>query len=298
MKVGFIGIGKMGAPMCRNLVKSGLHVIVHDVSADAVKNMVGAGATGAASPKAVAGQVEVVFTCLPYPHVVEQVALGKEGIADGIHAGLIVVDFSTCDPAITRKVAAALAQKGVPFLDAPVAGGVPGAETATISVMVGGDKAAYEEVLPLLRCVGKNIWHVGASGAGSIFKIFNNLLGFCNMAAANDAFMAISKLGLDADKFLEVISNSSGGSHALERHRRKVLPGDFTAEFTIDLAYKDLGLALKMGEEAGVPLQFAGLLKNIMMEGRAIGIGHGDLCAIMRVIEHNMKHEVRSKPKA
>jgi len=298
MKVGFIGIGKMGAPMCRNLIRSGHEVIVHDVAAAAVNTMTDAGATSAPSPKAVTAQVEVVFTCLPYPHIVEKVALGQDGIVAGIHAGLIAVDFSTCDPAITRKVAAELEKKGVPFLDAPVAGGVPGAETATISVMVGGDKAAYERVLPLLRAVGKNIWHVGDSGAGSIFKIFNNLLGFCNMAAANDAFMAISRLGLDPGMFLEVISNSSGGSHALERHRRKVLPGDFTAEFTIDLAYKDLGLALKMGEEAGVPLQFAGLLKNIMMEGRAIGIGHEDLCAIMRVIEHHMRHEVRSKKRA
>jgi 3-hydroxyisobutyrate dehydrogenase-like beta-hydroxyacid dehydrogenase len=293
MKLGFIGVGKMGAPMCRNLIKHGYQVIVHDTSVEAAARL--EGATSAGSPQAVASQAEVVFTCLPYPHVVEQVALGENGIAAGIHDGLIAVDFSTNDPALARKIAAELGKRRVPFLDAPVAGGVPGAEAGTISVMVGGDKAAFDRVLPLFQAVGKNIFHVGESGAGCIFKILNNLLGFCNIAAANEAFMVISRLGLSPDKFLEVIENSSGGSHALERHRRKILPGDFTAEFTLELAYKDLGLALKLGDEAGVPLQFAGLLKNIMTQGRAIGLGHEDLCTIMRVIEHNVRHEVRSR---
>jgi len=294
MKLGFIGVGKMGAPICRNLIKHDHAVTVHDTSPEAQARLTSAGGTAGASPADVTRKSDVVFTCLPYPHIVEEVVLGQNGIAEGIHEGLVAVDFSTNDPGIVRTISAELAKRGVPFLDAPVAGGVPGAESGTISVMVGGDKAAFDKVLPLFKAVGKNIYHVGASGSGAVFKILNNLLGFCNMAAANEAFMVVSKLGLDVDKFLEVIENSSGGSHALERHRRKVLKGNFTAEFTIDLAYKDLGLALKLGEESGVPLQFAGMLKHIMMEGRAIGIGHEDLCAMMRVLEHNVKHEVRS----
>lgn len=295
MKAGFIGVGKMGGPMCRNLIRKGHEVVVHDPDAQAAARCTAEGAGEAGSPRAVAGQCEVVFTCLPYPHIVEEVALGPEGIAAGAHDGLVVADFSTNDPAIVRRIAAELEGRGVPFLDAPVAGGVPGAESATISIMVGGDKAAFQRILPLFRTMGEKIYHVGGSGGGAVFKILNNMLGFCNMAAASEAFMMVARAGFDPDTFLEVLENSSGRSGALERFRRKVLPGNFDAEFTLDLAYKDLGLALKLGEETGVPLMFPGIVKHWMMEGRAIGLGHEDLCTLMRVLEHNLQTEVRSR---
>ena len=294
MKIGFIGVGNMGGPICRNLIKNDYSVLVHDIVPEAAARCTELGAAAAKSPRAVAEACDVVFTSLAFPHIVEEVVLGPDGIAEGLHDGLIVVDLSTNDPVVVKRLAAELGRRGVPFLDAPVSGGTDGAEAATISVIVGGDRAAYDNVLPMLQAIGKSIYHVGPSGAGSVFKIVNNMLAFCNMAAANEALMLISKTGHDPETFLDVVEQSSGASAGLGRLRRKVLAGNFEAEFTMDLAYKDLGLALKLGEQAEVPLVFPGAVNHILLEGRALGMGSQDVCAMMRVLEHNLRLEVRA----
>ncbi|MEE8555278.1 MAG: NAD(P)-dependent oxidoreductase [bacterium] len=294
MKIGFIGVGNMGAPICRNLIREGHPVRVHDVSPAAVERMTALGAEAVESPRHLAEAAEVVFACLPTPAVAEEVLLGSGGVIEGARAGLTVADFSTNGPALARMAAERLGERGVDYLDCPVAGGVKGAEAATLSVMAGGDAAAFERVLPLFRQLGRNVFHVGPSGAGCVFKILNNMVRFCNMAASNDAFMIVARAGLDPARFLEVLEQSSGGSAALDRMGRKVLKGDFGADFALDLAYKDIGLALALGEETGVPLRFVGVLKELLLEARAQDMGADDVCAMVRVIERSLGTEIRS----
>jgi len=295
MKVGFIGLGNMGGPMCRNIIKGGHDVIVLDLNPAAVKTCTDLGAKAGTSPKDVASQVDVIMTSLPMPKDVEAVALGPNGIIEGIRQGTVYIDLSTNSPIMIRKIAAAFAPKGVVTLDAPVSGGAIGAEKKTIAIMVGGDKAAYDQCMPVFESFGQSISFLGALGSGAIAKIVNNMLAFCNMAAAAEGLMLGAAAGIDPEALNEVIRNSSGNSMAYRGVAHKTLNGDWSATFTIDLAYKDLHLALELGDELGIPLPQGAQTHNLMRLARGMGYGGDDATAIMRVYEKTLGREIRKK---
>lgn len=298
MKVGFIGVGNMGGPMCRNLIRnSGHEVLVHDRDAAAVQRCVDAGGVGAGSVAEAAAGADVVFTSLPMPKDVEAVALGDGGIGDSARQGTVHVDLSTNSPTAVRGIAAALAARGVKMLDAPVSGGTVGAEKATIAIMVGGDRAVFDECAPLFESFGKNVIYAGALGAGSIAKIVNNMVAFCNMASGAEGLMLGAAAGIDPDVLNRIIRNSSGDGFGYRAVARKALAGDWSPTFALDLAYKDMHLALQLADEIGIPLPLAAQTHNLMRMARGSGYGGDDATAMMRVYEDTLRREVRGKPR-
>jgi 3-hydroxyisobutyrate dehydrogenase-like beta-hydroxyacid dehydrogenase len=294
MKIGFIGVGNMGGPMCRNIIKkSGHEVIVGDLSAAAVKACTDLGARAGGTPREIAAEADVVMTSLPMPADVERVALGPDGIGEGAHEGLVYFDLSTNSPLVVRRVAEQLVAKGITMLDAPVSGGVIGAEKGTIAIMVGGEQAIFEIHRPLLQSFGENLIHCGALGSGSIAKIVNNMIAFCNMAAGAEGLMLGAVAGIDPKVLNQVIRNSSGNSMGYRGVAKKTLEGDWSASFALDLAYKDMHLALELADELGVPLSLSPQVHNLMRIARAQGHGSDDTVAIMRVYEKALGREVR-----
>jgi 3-hydroxyisobutyrate dehydrogenase len=293
MKVGFVGVGMMGGPMCRNVLKGGHEVVVYDLNPDAMARVAGAKTTAATSPKAVAEQAAVVFTSLPMPADVEAVVLGENGIAAGAKKGHTLVDLSTNAPAMVKRIAETLAARGIAFLDAPVSGGVDGAEAATLAIMCGGKPADFERVKPVLDCIGKNVFLVGEIGAGSIAKLCNNMISFCNLAVASEALMLATRAGLNPALMADVIKASSGDSASLKRIVRKGLRGDWQQEFALNLAHKDLTLALDLGRQTETPLAFGSYTYTILQQGRAKGWGKDDVGAVLRVLESALGTEVR-----
>ena len=295
MKVGFIGVGHMGGPMCRNIIKGDHEVTVYDLSAEAVQACVELGATAGASAQDAASRVDVVMTSLPMPADVEAVALGGHGIAAGARPGTIFVDLSTNAPAMVRRIAAELATKDIVTLDAPVSGGVVGAEAATIAIMVGGDKTAFETCLPVFQSFGKTILHVGELGTGSIAKLVNNMIAFCTMAAAAEGLMLGAAAGIEPAVLNQVVRNSSGDSFGFRALAKKALVGDWSPNFAIELAYKDLHLALQMADELRVPLALGPPVHNLMRMACGMGFGDDDTTAMMRVYETILNREVRAE---
>ena len=295
MKVGFIGAGNMGGPMCRNVIRnSGREILVYDRDAAAVRRCEEAGGTGVGSIAEAVSESDVVFTSLPMPRDVEAVALGEGGIGESARQGTIHVDLSTNSPTMVRSIAARLEPKGVRMLDAPVSGGVIGAEKATIAIMVGGDRAVFDECLPLFESFGKNVIYAGALGAGSIAKIVNNMVAFCNMASGAEGLMLGAAAGIDPDVLNQVIRSSSGDGFGYRAVARKALAGDWSPTFALDLAYKDLHLALELADEIGIPLPLAAQTHNLMRMARGSGYGGDDATAMMRVYEDTLKQQVRS----
>lgn len=298
MKVGFIGVGNMGGPMCRNIIKnSGHEILVHDRDAAAIQRCEEVGGTGVGSiAEAVAGS-DVVFTSLPMPRDVEAVALGEGGIGESARQGTVYIDLSTNSPTMVRSIAARLEPKGVRMLDAPVSGGVIGAAKATIAIMVGGDRAVFDEHRPLFESFGKNVIHTGGLGTGCIAKIVNNMMAFCSMASGAEGFMLGAAAGIDPDVLNQVIRNSSGDSFGFRAVAHKALRGDWSQDFALDLAYKDLHLALELADEIGIPLPLGVQTHNLMRMARGMGYGGNDTTAMMRVYEETLKREVRGKPR-
>lgn len=296
MKIGFVGIGQIGAPMCRNLIKRKQDVIIFTRRPAAGADMISLGAEAAGSVKELAASCDVVFTCLPGPPEIEEVVLGPHGIAAGANPGLTYIDLSTNSPSLARGLASELANKGVFMLDAPVSGGVTRAEAGEISIIVGGERAVFDKMEPLLRCMGKNIYYTGPVGSGCTIKLINNLLTFCNLTAANEGFMLAAQAGVELEILLEVVNNSSGASDIVKRKMRtKVLRGDFTPQGSLNTTYKDLNLALRLGEEMGSPLFLGSLVGNMMRQAIAKGYGNQDVSALIRPLEDVMGKEVRSK---
>ncbi|MBC8241646.1 MAG: NAD(P)-dependent oxidoreductase [Alphaproteobacteria bacterium] len=292
MKVGFIGLGHMGGPMCRNIIKGGHEVIVHDLVADAVQGCVDLGATAGGSIANVASQVEVVMTSLPMPKDVEAVALGPGGIGENAKPGTIYVDLSTNSPAMIRKIAEALAAKDIVTLDGPVSGGVVGAENATIAIMVGGDKASFDACMPVFESFGKTIVHTGELGTGCIAKLVNNMIAFTNMAAGAEGLMLGVAAGIDPAILDQIIRNSSGDSMGYRGIAKSALERDFAPAFTVDLAYKDLRLAMELADDLDMPLLLGPQVHNIMRMTRSKDQGGENVTAIMKAYEDIMDKQV------
>jgi 3-hydroxyisobutyrate dehydrogenase-like beta-hydroxyacid dehydrogenase len=272
MRVGFIGTGNIGNPMARNVLRAGHELFVNDLRESACANLLELGATWAATPAEAAAQAEVVLTSLPGPNEVEAVLTGADGILAGARPGMVYVDLSTNAPSTARRLAAVAAARGVTYLDAPVSGGVTGAEKATLCVMVGGDRAVFERYKPLLEAIGTNVFHLGDVGAGCTAKLVNNLIALGVGHLINEALVAGVKAGIDARTLYDVMAVSSaarfvpGVPRLLERHFDH-------ATFTLALAAKDVGLAVSLGRENGVPMPAAAAIEQALLT--AVAAGHG-----------------------
>ena len=283
--VGFIGLGIMGRPMAKNLLKAGYPLIVHSRSQGPVDEVVGAGAKRAASPREVAGQCEVLITMLPNSPDVELVALGKDGIAEGARKGLLYLDMSTISPLVSQKVGAALAAKGVRTLDAPVSGGEKGAIDAALSIMVGGDAADFEAALPVFQAMGKTITHLGPLGAGGFTKLANQVIVAVNLTALGEALTLAKKAGLDRALTLKALGGGLAGSRCLDQKTPNYVSGTYNPGFKVDLHFKDLGLIMESSRALGVPLPCTALVQELFNALRVKGRGGLDHSGVITLLE-------------
>ena len=294
-RVGFIGLGIMGKPMARHLLEAGHVLTVHNRSRAAVEELVAQGAAEANSPAEVARASEVVFTCLPNSPDVELVALGPQGIVQGLQPGAIYVDMSTISPVVTKRVAAAIAARGATMLDAPVSGGQIGAENATLSIMVGGEEAAFQKVLPLLQAMGRNIVYIGASGAGQVAKAANQIVVGLTHEAIAEALVLAAKAGVDPARVVQAISGGAARCWALENRAPRVIKRDFEPGFYAAYHLKDLGIALDAAADVGAVLPVTAVVRELYRSLVSNGEGRLDHSAIIRVIERLSNVEVKAE---
>ena len=283
--IGMIGLGIMGRPMAKNLIKAGLPVIVHSRSQGPVNELVGAGAKRGSSPKDVAAQAEVLITMLPNSPEVEEVALGMDGIIEGARKGLLFLDMSTISPLVSQKVGKALTAKGVRMLDAPVSGGEKGAIDATLSIMVGGEKADFDAALPIFQTLGKTITHLGPLGAGGFTKLANQIIVAVNLTALGEALTLAKKAGLDRELTLKALSGGLAGSKCLEQKTPNYVAGTYKPGFKIDLHFKDLGLIMESGRALGVPLPCTAIVQELFNAMRVKGRGGLDHSGVITLLE-------------
>ena len=264
--IGFIGLGNIGNPMSRRVLGAGFPLVAYDVQPEALDRLVQAGAEKASSPQDVASRATKICLSLPISPIVEQVCLGTDGLIEGAEAGTVVIDLTSGNPPHTVQIATRLAERRIHFLDAGVSGGIPGAEAGTLGIMVGGDESIYEACLPVLQAIGKNIYHMGQSGAGHMTKALNNFCAAANYMAACEAVTVATKAGLDPAKVVAAMNASSGMSFATQhRFPSFVLKGDFThaGGMATELMTKDITTALGVGKEVGVPMPIAGLMQQL-----------------------------------
>ncbi len=293
--VGFIGLGIMGRPMAKNLLKAGYSLIVHNRSQAAVRELVGLSAKSASSPDAVARDAQVIILMLPNSPDVELVALGPQGLIEGVRSGQTVVDMSTISPIVSQKVGAALAKKGVRMLDAPVSGGEKGAIEGTLSIMVGGEPAVFDEVLPIFRAMGKTITHLGPLGSGGFTKLANQIIVAVNLTALAEALTLAAKAGLDIELTLKALGGGLAGSRCLEQKTPNYLAHEFKPGFKIDLHYKDLGLIMEAARALGVPIPTTAVVQELFSAVRVRGGGGLDHSGIITLLEHLAGVEVRKR---
>jgi 2-hydroxy-3-oxopropionate reductase len=283
--LGFIGLGIMGRPMAKNLLKAGYPLVVHNRSKGPVEELTTAGARSAPSAKAVTEQVDVLITMLPNSPDVELVALGPQGILEGAHPGLICVDMSTISPIVSQKIDKALAPRGVKMLDAPVSGGERGAVEATLSIMVGGDKSTFDLVLPIFQAMGKTITHLGPLGAGGFTKLANQIIVAVNLTALGEALTLARKAGLNRELTLKALGGGLAGSRCLEQKTPNYLSNTYNPGFRVDLHFKDLGLIMESGRALGVPLPTTALVQELFAALRVRGRGGLDHSAVITLLE-------------
>jgi 2-hydroxy-3-oxopropionate reductase len=261
MKIGFIGLGIMGNPMAKNLLKAGHKLVVYDIVAPHVSELVEAGATTGSSPKDVASQCELIITMLPNSPHVKTAVLGKNGVIEGAKPGSVLVDMSSIAPLVSREVAAALASKGIEMLDAPVSGGEPKAIDGTLAIMVGGKEAVFENVL--LKMGGSAVL-CGDIGAGNVTKLANQIIVALNIAAMSEAFVLATKSGVDPERVFNAIKGGLAGSTVLNAKGPMVLEGNYKPGFRIELHIKDLQNALDTAHETGVPIPLTSQVMEMM----------------------------------
>ena len=294
-KIGFVGLGIMGLPMIKNLLKAGYELVVHDLNREPVQELVAAGAQEAFSPQEVAKESAVIITMLPDSPDVELVALGPDGLAQGVSAGDIFVDMSTIAPSVAVRVAEALAQKGARCLDAPVSGGDVGAINATLSIMVGGDAATFDEVGPIFEALGQTITLCGPNGAGQTVKACNQIQVALNFVGMAEALVLGAKAGVDPAIIVQVLSGGYAQSRVMDVRGPRAIRGDFQPGFKSRFHFKDLNIILKTGLDYGVPLPVTGLVHELFAAMLAAGRGDLDHSGIITVLEDLAKVQARTE---
>ncbi|WP_349239108.1 2-hydroxy-3-oxopropionate reductase [Petroclostridium sp. X23] len=293
MKIGFVGLGIMGKPMSKNLLKAGYELVVFDINKDAVNEVVEAGATAGNSPKDVASQCEYIITMLPNSPHVKTVVLGENGVLEGAKAGSIVIDMSSIAPLASKEVSAKLAEKGVEMLDAPVSGGEPKAVDGTLSIMVGGKQEVFDKCKDILSKMGASVVLCGEIGAGNTTKLANQIIVALNIAAMSEALVLGTKAGVSPEAIYNAIRGGLAGSTVLDAKAPMVMAGNFKPGFRIDLHIKDLANAIETGREVGAPLMLTSQVMEILQALKVDGKGQNDHSGIVQFYEKLAQVEVR-----
>ncbi|MFC1977262.1 NAD(P)-dependent oxidoreductase [Chloroflexota bacterium] len=294
MKVGFIGIGEMGRHMSRHVLEAGYELVVNDIRKDAALELLSKGATWVDTAQAVAQSCEVVLTSLPMPKDVEDVVYGEHGLMAGWKKGDILIETSTNSPAVVRKISKDAQVKGVDVLDAPVSGGTKGAETRRMSIIVGGKIEILEKVRKILEAMGDVVIHVGDVGCGNIAKLINNMISFGCSEITYEGMVLGVKAGIDPGTLREVINNSSGNNNCAQNALPTVFAGNFEPGFRVNLAIKDIGLALGMAKDYTVPTPVGAAVEQRLLEARASGLGEKGAQSIVLLLERLAGIEVRA----
>jgi 2-hydroxy-3-oxopropionate reductase len=276
MKIGFIGLGIMGKPMAKNLLKAGHDVVVFDIMKANVDELVAAGATAGSSSADVASQVPLVITMLPNSPHVKTVVTGEKGVLEGASKGLKLIDMSSIAPLASQEIEKACSEKGVKMLDAPVSGGEPKAIDGSLAIMVGGDKALFDELKDILLVMGASAVHCGAIGAGNTTKLANQIIVGLNIAAVAEAFTMVKKAGVDPQLVFEAIKGGLAGSTVMNAKAPMMMESNFKPGFKIDLHIKDLANALDTGHDVGSPLPLTAAVREMMETLHADGFGQDD----------------------
>jgi len=284
-KIGYIGLGIMGKPMARNIMKAGYEMVVHNRSRESVHELVSEGAIEAHSPAEVAAQVDVIFTNLPDSPDVELVALGENGIIQGTHEGLIYIDNSTIKPATARRVGGKLAEKGVTMLDAPVSGGDIGAINGTLTIMVGDSAEALEKVMPILQAIGETITHVGGLGDGQIAKAANQIMVAAQMVAMGELLILAQKAGADPEKVVQAIRGGAAGCWTLDNKPHHLFAGNREPGFKAYMQAKDLSIVMDTAREYGIPLPSTAVNTQLFNALLEMGWAERENSAVVGVIE-------------
>jgi len=291
-KIGFIGLGIMGKPMSKNLIKAGHELTVYDLVDASVRELESAGAKAAHSSREVAEKSDLVITMLPDSPDVEKAALGSDGIFEGIKKGSTYVDMSTISPVTSKRLAEVAKNKGVRILDAPVSGGEKGAIEATLTIMVGGPKEVFDDCLPIFQAMGKNIVYCGGVGSGQVVKACNQILVAGVLEVAGEALVLGTKAGVNPETVLKVIAGGYA-MRVLDARGPLILKGDFKPGFKTRLHYKDLGIALAAGSEYGVPLPVTSLIHEMMGIMKVWGRGEYDHSGIITVLQDLARAETK-----
>lgn len=292
-RIGLIGLGIMGKPMGKNLLKAGFGLTVWNRSAGRDTELIELGATAAGSPREVAENSDIIITMVGDSPDVQQVILGEHGVIHGVKAGSVVVDMSTISPQVTREIAVALKQKGADMLDAPVSGGEKGAIEGTLSIMVGGDAAVLERVRPVFEAMGKRIVHIGDNGMGQVCKLANQIAVVLNNLAMSEALVFAAKSGADVNKVLEAVSAGAAGSWALNNYAPKILRRDFSPGFMVSLQQKDLKLVMEASREMNLSLPGTALTYELQKSLQAQGLEREGNFALVKIIEQLAGVEVK-----
>ncbi len=293
MNIGFIGLGIMGKPMARNLIKAGYRLTAYDIVRESVEEIVAAGAEAGKSARDVASRSDATITMLPDGPEVETVVLGPEGVLEGAGPGSVIVDMSSISPLVAQRVGKACAEKSVAFIDAPVSGGEPKAIDGTLAIMAGGDRVSFQKVLPLFQVMGSSAVLTGPIGAGNVTKLANQIMVAVNIAAMGEALVLASKAGLDPEVVFNAVKGGLAGSAVLNAKAPMVISRNFKPGFRISLHQKDLRNALSAAEAMKVPLPFTSLAQQVLVS--LVNSDRGDLdhSAIATFIEDMAKTEVK-----
>lgn len=284
-KIGFIGLGTMGAPMAANLLKQGYEVTVYNRTAAKCGPLVKQGARAASTPREAAAGADTIITMVSDDASISAVYEGADGLLAGLASGATVIDCSTISPALVKKLAALIADQGSAFLDAPVTGSSPAAIDGTLVFMVGGDGDVLAREMDIFECLGKKVLHMGDNGTGAVAKLAHNTIVGINNLALAEGFSIAAKSGLPADRFLELVQLGSAGSKAAELKGRKIIEHDFTNQFSLALMLKDLKLASSLTDGAGIPTPMLNLAKSLFQAGQTEGYGDEDLSSVVKIYE-------------
>ena len=293
MKIGFIGLGIMGKPMSKNLIKAGYDLIVVDRNQTAVDEVVSAGARSAATAKAVAQEADIIITMLPNSPHIKEVVLGQDGLLEGAREGTTFIDMSSISPIVSRELAEKLAEKGVEMLDAPVSGGEPKAIDGTMSVMVGGKQEVFDKCYSVMMSMAGSVVRTGEIGAGNVTKLANQIIVALNIAAMSEALVLATKAGVEPELVYQAIRGGLAGSTVLDAKAPLIMDRKFDPGFRINLHIKDLNNALETSHEMGVPLPLTAAVMEMMQALKVDGMGEADHSSLVQYYEKMAKVEVK-----